>query len=82
MMLLHHLKRIKAAHAARWALSPRRAARRRSFTPPATSPPPSADDRLVTQSLRQAREILGERLIDHIIFSPREIYSFLDHGEL
>jgi DNA repair protein RadC len=32
---------------------------------------PSADDRLVTQSLQRAGEILGVRLIDHIIFSPR-----------
>jgi DNA repair protein RadC len=43
---------------------------------------PSADDRLVTQSLQQAGEILGVRLIDHIIFSARGFYSFLDHGEL
>jgi hypothetical protein len=30
LMLLYHLKRIKAAHAGRWALPPRRAAGRRS----------------------------------------------------
>jgi len=43
---------------------------------------PSADDRLVTQSLQQAGEILGVRLIDYFIFSARGVHSFLDHGEL
>ncbi|MFW5826585.1 MAG: RadC family protein [Alkalispirochaeta sp.] len=43
---------------------------------------PSDDDRLVTQSLTEAGEIIGIRLLDHIIFSPSGYYSFLDHGEV
>ena len=43
---------------------------------------PSGDDRLVTRTLVEAGDILGIRLLDHIIFSPAGFYSFLDHGEL
>ena len=43
---------------------------------------PSRDDRGVTKSLREAGDILGVRLLDHIIFSAQSYYSFLDHDEL
>jgi len=43
---------------------------------------PSDDDRLVTRSLSDAGEVVGIRLLDHIIFSPSGYYSFLDHGEV
>ncbi len=43
---------------------------------------PSDDDQLVTRSLRDAGEIVGIRLLDHIIFSPTGYYSFLDHGQV
>lgn len=43
---------------------------------------PSEDDRAVTRSLQEAGEILGIRILDHIIFSPGDFYSFLDHGEV
>lgn len=43
---------------------------------------PSDDDRLVTRSLTNAGEIVGIRVLDHIIFSPTGYYSFLDHGEV
>lgn len=43
---------------------------------------PSSDDHLVTQSLKEAGEVLGVRLLDHIVFSPTGFYSFLDHGEV
>jgi len=43
---------------------------------------PSVEDRQVTQSLKDAGEILGIKLLDHLVFSHKGFYSFLDHGEL
>lgn len=43
---------------------------------------PSMEDRDVTRRLRQAGDTLGLRLLDHVIFSTRGYYSFLEHGEL
>ncbi|MEX2445307.1 MAG: DNA repair protein RadC [Alkalispirochaeta sp.] len=43
---------------------------------------PSDDDRLVTRSLTDAGEVVGIRLLDHIIFSPGDYYSFRDQGAL
>jgi DNA repair protein RadC len=43
---------------------------------------PSSDDRAVTFRLQKAGETLGIRLLDHIIFSHRDYYSFLDHRDL
>ena len=44
---------------------------------------PSDEDRAVTNTLREASDIVGIRLLDHIIFGPRgAFYSFLEHGEL
>ncbi len=43
---------------------------------------PSKEDIAVTQKLKQAGEILGIKLLDHIIFSSKGLYSFLDHGLL
>jgi len=43
---------------------------------------PSLEDRDVTRRLRQAGETLGLRLLDHVIFSTKGYYSFLEHGEL
>lgn len=43
---------------------------------------PSADDRAVTRSLVEAGDVLGIRLLDHVVFSARGFYSFLDQGEL
>ena len=49
---------------------------------PSGSLTPSEQDRAVTSQLKKAGEILGIRLLDHIIFSHRGYYSFLEHGEL
>ena len=49
---------------------------------PSGSVHPSGEDRAVTRSLLQAGEVLGVRLLDHIIFSTRGHYSFLEHGLL
>lgn len=43
---------------------------------------PSPEDRQVTRSLKEAGDILGIRLLDHLVFSQKGFYSFLDHGEL
>lgn len=43
---------------------------------------PSLEDRQVTRSLKEAGEILGMKLLDHVVFSHKGFYSFLDHGEL
>ncbi len=43
---------------------------------------PSKEDLAVTRKLKQAGDILGIKLLDHIIFSPKGLYSFLDHGLL
>lgn len=43
---------------------------------------PSAEDHRVTNSLKQASELLGLRLLDHIIFSTRGHKSFREEGWL
>lgn len=43
---------------------------------------PSLEDREVTRRLSEAGGILGIRILDHVIFSPKGYYSFLEHGEL
>ena len=40
---------------------------------------PSNDDINVTKRIRVAGEILGIKLLDHIIFSPKDFYSFKEH---
>lgn len=42
----------------------------------------SKDDIDVTKRIQKAGEILGIRLLDHIIFSDDDYYSFLEHGLL
>ncbi len=49
---------------------------------PSGSLVPSEQDRAVTVQLRKAGEILGIKLLDHIVFSRRGYYSFLEQGEL
>jgi DNA repair protein RadC len=43
---------------------------------------PSREDREVTTQLRDAGELLGIKLLDHIIFNHRGYYSFLEEGAL
>ena len=49
---------------------------------PSGSLTPSSEDIRVTRQLREAGDILGIKLLDHIIFGTRGYYSFLEHGEL
>ena len=41
---------------------------------------PSEDDKDVTTRIRKAGEILGIRILDHLIISTDAYYSFLEHG--
>ncbi len=43
---------------------------------------PSREDREVTIRLVEAGKILGIHLLDHLIFSDEEYYSFLEQGEM
>lgn len=43
---------------------------------------PSDEDLDVTRELKQAGDIIGIRLVDHIIFSPSSYYSCADEGRL
>jgi DNA repair protein RadC len=43
---------------------------------------PSKDDIAITRQLKSAGETLGIRLLDHIIFSHKGYYSFMENNEL
>ncbi len=43
---------------------------------------PSRDDVSVTRRLKTAGETLGIRLLDHLIFTTRGYYSFLEHQQI
>lgn len=43
---------------------------------------PSKEDREITKKLLTAGEVLGIRLLDHIIFNQKSYYSFLEHDEM
>ncbi|MBO8436466.1 MAG: DNA repair protein RadC [Spirochaetes bacterium] len=43
---------------------------------------PSEDDKDVTQRLKKCGDILGIKILDHIVFSDDKYYSFLEHGIL
>jgi DNA repair protein RadC len=49
---------------------------------PAGNLEPSEGDKDVTHQLRQAGEIMGIHLLDHIIFNRTSYYSFLESGEI
>ena len=49
---------------------------------PTGDPIPSKEDREITKKLLTAGEVLGIRLLDHIIFNQKSYYSFLEHDEM
>ena len=49
---------------------------------PSGNPDPSKEDREITERLKQAGEIIGINVLDHIIISKRDTYSFSEHDEL
>ena len=46
---------------------------------PAGSVKPSNADRKITVRLREAGDLLGIRLVDHLIFNHQEYFSFAEH---
>jgi DNA repair protein RadC len=47
---------------------------------PSGDPAPSQEDRLLTKRLREAGELLGITLLDHLILGEDRHYSFADEG--
>ncbi len=47
---------------------------------PSGDPTPSTEDRTLTTRLREAGELLGIRLLDHLILGDDRLYSFADQG--
>ena len=43
---------------------------------------PSREDRIITDRLKDAGEILGIELLDHLIVSDNKYYSFKENGEI
>lgn len=49
---------------------------------PSGDPHPSRDDHAVTTRLKEAGEILGIRVLDHIVLGSDHYYSFKDEDQL
>ena len=49
---------------------------------PSGDPAPSRDDIALTRRLKEAGELLGLRVLDHIIIGKDQYYSFTDEGRL
>lgn len=64
------------------AISKRAAAVAIAHNHPSGNIEPSNDDKEVTLRLAEAGQILGIKLLDHIIFTEDRFYSFLEHGLL
>jgi DNA repair protein RadC len=47
---------------------------------PSGDPEPSVEDREITRRLRDAGELLGIRVLDHVIIGDGKHYSFVDAG--
>ena len=47
---------------------------------PSGDPAPSADDRVLTDRLRQAGDLIGITILDHLILGDDRTYSFADQG--
>jgi DNA repair protein RadC len=43
---------------------------------------PSTQDRLITKKISEGGKILDINLMDHIIYTEKEYYSFADEGEI
>ena len=49
---------------------------------PSGNPRPSKDDRLLTQKIVSAGQLLDIAVVDHIVIGNERYYSFRDHGEM
>ena len=47
---------------------------------PSGDPAPSAEDRVLTTRLREAGDLIGITILDHIILGDERTYSFADQG--
>ena len=45
---------------------------------PSGDPSPSAEDRRITERLRECGEMLGIEVLDHVVVAGSEFYSFAD----
>jgi len=49
---------------------------------PSGDPEPSLSDREITKQLKEAGDLLGIEVLDHVIIGRDEYYSFADKGEI
>ena len=49
---------------------------------PSGDPAPSVQDRQITTRLKEIGEVMGIRVLDHIVVGEGRYYSFLDQGDL
>jgi len=49
---------------------------------PSGNPTPSLADRELTQSIKQALELIDIAVVDHVIVGDPECFSFVEHGEM
>jgi DNA repair protein RadC len=49
---------------------------------PSGAPEPSAADHTLTQTLKQALNLVDIRVLDHFVMAGRHIYSFAEHGQI
>ena len=49
---------------------------------PSGDPTPSPEDHALTKRLYEAGDILGIRLLDHVVIGHNRFYSLADHGDL
>lgn len=49
---------------------------------PSGDPTPSREDKSLTQRLAEAGQLLGIRVLDHVIIGAQTYYSFADEGEI
>ena len=49
---------------------------------PSGNTEPSQEDRDLTRRLREAGELLGIPMLDHVVFTQEGYYSFLEHNAL
>ena len=47
---------------------------------PSGDPEPSAEDKALTERLRQAGDLIGIRILDHVVIGDQRFVSFADRG--
>jgi len=52
------------------------------YNHPTGDPSPSAEDLAITRRLREAGDIMGIKVLDHIIVGDGEFMSFVERGLL